>query len=83
MCVCACVSVCVCVCACVSVCVCVYLCKQPTFCSMYCPWAEEVKWLLKKAGVFQCFDIPLESRPTQYISTPTINHLSTLVPSQS
>ena len=49
---------------------------------------EEVKWLLKEGGglIFECFDISLESTPTLhvvYISTPTINHLSTLVPSQS
>ena len=49
---------------------------------------EEVKWLLKEGGglIFECFDISLESTPTLhvvYISTPTTNHLSTLVPSQS
>ena len=45
---------------------------------------EEVKWLLKEGGglIFECFDISLESTPTLhvvYISTPTTNHLSTLV----
>ena len=48
---------------------------------------EEVKWLLKEGGglIFECFDISLETMPTLhvvYISTPTTNHLSTLVPSQ-
>ena len=52
------------------------------------PMGEEVKWLLKEGGglIFECFDISLESTPTLhvvYISTPTTNHLSTLVPSQS
>ena len=39
-------------------------------------------FFLKMGGglIFECFDIPLT---VQYISTPTINHLSTLVPSQS
>ena len=49
---------------------------------------QEVKWLLKEGGglIFECFDISLKSRPTLhvvYINTPTTNHLSTLVPSQS
>ena len=49
---------------------------------------EEVKWLLKEGDglIFECFDNSLESTPTLhviYISTPTTNHLSTLVPSQS
>ena len=49
---------------------------------------EEVKWLLKEGDglIFECFDISLESTPTLhvvYISTPTTNRLSTLVPSQS
>ena len=52
------------------------------------PKGEEVKWLLKEGGglIFKCLDISLESTPTLhvvYISTPTTNHLSTLVPSQS
>ena len=52
------------------------------------PMGEEVKWLLKEGGglIFESFDISLESTPTLhvvYISTPTTNHLSTLVPSQS
>ena len=44
------------------------------------PMVEVVRWLLKEGGggglTFECFDIPLESTPTQYISTTTINHLS-------
>ena len=49
------------------------------------PMGEEDKWLLKEGCVliFECFDIPPESTSTQYISTPIINHLNTLVPSQS
>ena len=39
---------------------------------------KEVKWLLKEGGGLY-FNIPPESTSTQYISTPIINHLSTLV----
>ena len=54
------------------------------------PWARKLSGSSKRRVdlflIFECCDISLKSMPTLhvvYISTPTINHLSTLVPSLS